>query len=379
MIMIDDLFSRFFEQIKEEENKMRTANLMVVGKTGVGKSTLINRVFREDLADTGIGTPVTQHLQRITKVGVPLAIYDTKGFELDKDTQKQVKKEILDEIDRLIKIGAKENLIHMIWFCINSLSRRIEEYEIEWIRSFAEKIPVILILTQSAGKDYKLLEKHIKELNLPVKSVRPVLALDLEIDDDYTIPAFGLQELVDITFDCLPEAAHAAFINAQKVNISRKLEAANKAIIPFVSAAFAEGFNPLPFADAAMLVPTQLGMLARLTVLFGIPINKSLLTAIISAVLGTGGATIIGRTIVANIFKFLPGVGSVAGGTISGTTAAIITAALGLAYNRVMVSAVKRIYSGQPVTEKEMIELMKNEFSDQMKKGKELLKGKPGI
>ena len=371
----EDLFGQFFDRIKEEEKNMQTANLMVVGKTGVGKSTLINSVFREDLADTGIGTPVTQHLRRITKSGVPLTIYDTKGLELDREIQQVIEKEILGEIDRLIRMNDKENFIHMIWYCINSASRRIEDFEIEWIRAFSERIPVLVVLTQSFGKDFKILEKYIQDLNLPVKGVRSVLARDLEISDEFVLPAFGLKELVDMTFDCLPEAAHAAFINAQKVNIERKLESANRAIFPFVTAAFAEGFNPLPFADAALLVPTQLGMLARLTVMFGIPINKSFLTALLSGVLGTGGATAIGRTIVASIFKFIPGVGTLAGGAISGTTAAIITAALGLSYNQVMVAVARRIYAGKVVTEKEMIELMKKSFGDQLKKGKDILKG----
>jgi uncharacterized protein (DUF697 family)/GTP-binding protein EngB required for normal cell division len=374
MIHAEDLFGQFFDRIEEEEKKMQTANLMVVGKTGVGKSTLINSVFRENLADTGIGTPVTRHLRRITKSGVPLTIYDTKGLELDKEVQQAIEKEILSEIDRLIKQNDKENFIHMIWYCINSASRRIEDFEIEWIRSFSERIPVIVVLTQSIGKEYKILDDYIQDLNLPVKGVRSVLARDLEISDEFVLPAFGLKELVDMTFDCLPEAAHAAFINAQKVNIERKLESANKAILPFVTAAFAEGFSPLPFADAALLVPTQLGMLARLTVLFGIPINKSFLTALLSGVLGTGGATAIGRTIVANIFKFVPGVGTVAGGAISGTTAAVITAALGLSYNQVMVAVARKIYAGKVVTEKEMIELMKQSFGDQLKKGKDIFK-----
>ena len=374
MSNVVDLFGQLFDLIEEEEQKMHTASLMVVGKTGVGKSTLVNSVFRENLADTGIGTPVTQHLQRVTKPGIPLVIYDTKGIELDPAVQAEVKQEILGEIDRLIRLNQKDDLIHMIWFCINSLSRRVEDFEIEWIRSFAEKIPVIVVLTQSIGRDYKELENYIKELNLPVKNVRSVLARDLEIDENYSLPAFGLKELVDTTFDCLPEAAHAAFINAQKVNIERKLEAANKAVIPFVTAAFAAGFNPLPFADATLLVPTQLAMLARLTVIFGIPINRSLLTGVISGVLGTGGATLIGRTIVANVIKFIPGVGTAAGGTISGTTAALITAGFGFAYNQVMVAIAKKIFAGVVISENEMIELMKKAFAEQMQKGKNLLK-----
>ena len=374
MSNVVDLFGQLFDLIEEEEQKMHTANLMVVGKTGVGKSTLVNSVFRENLADTGVGTPVTQHLQRVTKPGIPLVIYDTKGIELDPGVQAAVKQEILGEIDRLIRLNQKDDLIHMIWFCINSLSRRVEDFEIEWIRSFAEKIPVIVVLTQSIGRDYKELENYIKELNLPVKNVRSVLARDLEIDENYSLPAFGLKELVDTTFDCLPEAAHAAFINAQKVNIERKLEAANKAVIPFVTVAFAAGFNPLPFADATLLVPTQLAMLARLTVIFGIPINRSLLTGVISGVLGTGGATLIGRTIVANVIKFIPGVGTAAGGTISGTTAALITAGFGFAYNQVMVAIAKKIFAGVVISENEMIELMKKAFAEQMQKGKNLLK-----
>ena len=68
--------------IAEQINNLSILNIMVAGKTGVGKSTLINAVFKEHLADMGMGKPVTTYMRKITKKDVPLAIYDTRGFEL---------------------------------------------------------------------------------------------------------------------------------------------------------------------------------------------------------------------------------------------------------------------------------------------------------
>ncbi|WP_270803703.1 MULTISPECIES: GTPase [unclassified Aeromonas] len=62
--------------------KRGIANILIAGKTGVGKSTLINTVFQGRLASTGQGKPITQSTKKITKEGVPISIYDTKGLEV---------------------------------------------------------------------------------------------------------------------------------------------------------------------------------------------------------------------------------------------------------------------------------------------------------
>jgi len=66
------------QKTEEEVKSMAPVNILVAGKTGVGKSTLINAVFRENLAQTGIGKPVTKHLERITKEGIPLVLFDPR-------------------------------------------------------------------------------------------------------------------------------------------------------------------------------------------------------------------------------------------------------------------------------------------------------------
>ena len=59
-------------------------NVLIAGKTGVGKSTLINAVFQGDFATTGQGKPVTKKTREIKKDGIPLTLFDTRGLELEK-------------------------------------------------------------------------------------------------------------------------------------------------------------------------------------------------------------------------------------------------------------------------------------------------------
>ena len=83
-------------------------------------------------------------------------------------------------------------------------------------------------------------------------------------------------------------------------------------------------------------------MIASITAIYGLDINKSIITAFVSSALGTGGATIAGKTIAANLLKLVPGAGTVLGGTISGATAGVITTALGEAY----IVLMEAIYKG---------------------------------
>ncbi len=81
-ISVDKLAQEAINQINKKIKNLKHLNIIIVGKTGVGKSTLINSVFRENLAATGIGKPVTEEVRAISKPDFPLTIYDTPGFDL---------------------------------------------------------------------------------------------------------------------------------------------------------------------------------------------------------------------------------------------------------------------------------------------------------
>nr|WP_233709675.1 GTPase [Helicobacter salomonis] len=62
-----DLFFKALNQVGENMDKDPDSNLnvLVAGGTGVGKSTLINVVFGEEMARTGQGKPVTTRAIRL--------------------------------------------------------------------------------------------------------------------------------------------------------------------------------------------------------------------------------------------------------------------------------------------------------------------------
>ena len=359
--------------ITEKIKNLKNLNIIVAGKTGVGKSTLINAVFRDNLAETGMGKPVTDHMRKITKKGVPLSIYDTRGFELGKEVQSDVKKEVVDTISKGLAAHDVNEAIHCIWYCINTASNRIEPEEIKWLRELSKdnqitQIPIIVVLTQSfSKKKAQSMQKTLLDENLDIIQVIPVLAEDYEIEDLGVIPSHGLDILIQVMEEALPQELMDTLNNVQIASLKAKKLKAQAAVATASVVAAGEGATPIPFSDCALLIATQLGMIASITVIFGFDVNKSIITTLLSSTIGAGGATLLGKTVVSNLLKLIPVAGTVAGGAISAGTAGVITAALGEAYIGVMELVFKGDMSIDDLSASKGKETMSKLFKQQLK------------
>ena len=362
-----DVAKEILDQTEKELKNIPPVNILIIGKSGVGKSTLVNSIFRERIADTGIGKPVTKHLQKVSRKDVPITIYDTRGLELNPQVQKDVETEIFDLIKK--NKGTKDE-IHIAYYCIQGTSSRIEDTEIEMLEAISEKIPVVLILTQAIGEQSKAFESVLKDMNLSVAAIHSVLAEPYVISEEYTVQPFGLKELIDRTINIIPEKAQKAFINAQQVDIERKVKSAKTWANRYILTTFGVGFTPIPFSDASIIVPMQITLLTHITVIFGVSIDRATILSVIAAVGGTGSATYIGRTIVSNAFKFIPGVGTVIGGLISGTTASIITRALADSYIQVLKVIAINELEGKSTSTDKLIAFMQKQFKQTIKANK---------
>ncbi|MCI9035563.1 MAG: DUF697 domain-containing protein [Lachnospiraceae bacterium] len=374
-INTDEIAQKCIDIVNSKLKNLKKLNIIVVGKSGVGKSTLINSLFRESFAQTGLGRPVTNEIRKIEKKDYPLAIYDTPGFELSKGQQSKVKEEIIDLISKGIASKDINEAIHCIWYCVNvGGNRTFDETEVAWLKDLTEsnkvaQVPIIVVLTQACPKKKAAEMKSLVEKeNLDIIKVVPVLAQDMDFDGEYVAQAYGLDKLIDIMSEALPDELQDTLQNIQKASLEAKKKYAHGVVATAVAAAFGEGFAPIPFSDAILLIPTQVTMIASITVIFGLNISKSFITGFVSSTIGAAGTTVLGKTVVSNLLKLIPGVGTGVGGMISGTTAGLLTTALGEAYIKVM----ERVYKGEIKSEELYTQegqmIMKKLFKEELKK-----------
>ena len=349
------------EQQKANE-RLGHANILISGQTGVGKSTLINAVFRVPLAEEGTGKPVTKNVQRYEVPGVPVTIYDTPGIELG-----NVKKDVIRDYIKTIadsRKGGPDKVIHVAWYCIDAGQTRVQDYDVEIIDALAAEVPVILVLTQCIDDERAAaLERAIAAEKLPIEG-SPIRTLARERRvAGHTIEPRGLEELVERTNEVLPEAVRRAFTNAQGVVIRLKANQARAVVGASSVAAAGIGAVPIPVPDAAVLMPVQIGMLASINAIFGIDMGSDRSVNLIRGLLGQGGVTVVGRQIAANLLKVIPGVS-----IINASVAAALTAALGEAYIQLCSEMLRRQAAGKPMPEPDMLPFLLDAYQKAFKK-----------
>ena len=232
---LDKLFDKLFEyeNIMEKINnkflqiiktnfhaiELEKMNFMVIGTSGVGKSTLINEIFGEKLAEEGEGKRITTKTTRYESKLVPfISLLDTMGTEKGSGHKlSDVLKETLDEIMKKLDSINPNDHIHCILYC--TTSNRFFKEELEVILKLREKydgkkLPIVIVYTRGTKEKEvqgvkktinDFLEEHGETLSDDIFGITfiKINAREEEIegiDKVSLFPSFGLSNLMKTCF-----------------------------------------------------------------------------------------------------------------------------------------------------------------------------------
>jgi GTP-binding protein EngB required for normal cell division len=188
------------------------ANIMLLGRTGVGKSSFINYLIGKDVCKAATGMPVTQGFATYTyNTGkIPLRIYDSKGLEVENYSNQK------EEIIKFIKTKCNDadvfNWLHTIFYCINLGGRRLDPGEIEFIKSIKGNIAqnVHIIITHckenqsaSKGTPEHAMEEYLRSNFGKEIKIYFVNSVSVKFRNGTVVNQFGRKKVLDEIFKLL--------------------------------------------------------------------------------------------------------------------------------------------------------------------------------
>ena len=223
---------------KIKSHKPIVRNILVLGKTGVGKTSLLNYLYGFDLP-TGAGLPKTGkglHENVITRNGTAYHIFDTWGIEAD--SLPEWRREVLALVRRRNTSPHIRDWFHAVYYCFSANTARIEETEIEEILVplLQSGCKVVVALTNAEDgfrkqekiegmKEY-LQEELTKRLHRdPQLEIIPVVSIAGETLAGDTISRFGRTEALEAAQYNLADDIEKRLPAIYKMNVMNKLGA----------------------------------------------------------------------------------------------------------------------------------------------------------
>lgn len=312
-------------------------NVLVLGNSGVGKSTLINAVLGERKTKTGYGTVgTTKHLEVFENNEINFRLIDSVGFEPDFFRRFQAIKAVQDWCKKTAKAGNENSKINVIWFCVDGTSRKLFSQSIDSLAKAAsvyKSVPVIAVITKSYSRpDRESNVQMVREAfsgrvgrKLNLKGIIPVVAELYRIDDTSFAPVDGIAELIQLTNDVMPEGIAAADKDVEQYKLERTNNFAHTLIGASTVSGVLIGAVPLPspLTDGAILSVIELAEVNGLAKLYGIKkSNQS--TALFEKIVEIGTVSAVARATCGAVLKVIPVAGWIANAAVAGSFVAAI-------------------------------------------------------
>lgn len=325
-------------------------NVLVIGSSGVGKSTLIKAVLGSDATMHGDGTR-SNLLDIYESLAVPFRIIDAHEM----GGPFLARHAAIHAVKRWSKANAldgnADNDINVIWFCVEGKSRKLIRQQLADLSSATDvwrSVPVIVVITKSysaleRAENVALVEQTFARRRRRARVLRaviPVVATTYQLDETSFVAPEGIPELIDATNEAMPEGVRAASDDIASFTLRRRRSVARSIIAASAAAGVAVGAVPIPISDALILTPIETGEVNALATLYGIR-QDSASKRLLSTILEVGTVSTAAKAAISAL-KAIPGI-NIGASALNAAIAGSIVVALGEGALRVF----ERIYTGE--------------------------------
>lgn len=349
------------ENKKKFDEELHKPTIMLLGASGCGKSTLINTMFGIDVAKVSVGEAGTKDFKNYENENI--IFIDSEGWE----TNIRCDEYIQNVKKYLNSLKSKGQIVQCIWYCISAEASKIQDIDIDILReiiqidNFAKRLCVVITKCDEDDEDgstarelINILGNHFPHIDCFQLSNNEQLNNELDV---YKLLRWSEEKLDD-------ESLKDLFYAAQIVSVEEKVKNAHNYVKKCVVAATGIGASPIPFSQSIPLTALQMTMMSHICKLFGFRFTDNLVEngagTLVSCV-GKFIALYIRENVVAELVKFIPVIGSVAGGVTNAVVAGGITYGIGVATVKKLEKVYRNILDGKNVEEFDIASLFKND------------------
>ncbi len=321
----------------KEDRGMERGNVLVIGNSGVGKSTLIHAVLGERTKTTMTRELLVREPLEDQKEEIRFRMIDTIGFEPSWNGTHKAIQAVQKWSAQNIKEGREDSQISVIWFCVDGTSKRLFEKTIANLSkatSIWSSVPILVVITKSYSVPEREENRKMvydafiaqKRLTKNLRGVIPVVADTFVLNENAFAAPEGIEDLVEITNSLLPEGIKAAKEDIESFKLNRKRTLAQGVVAAAAATGVVVGAVPVPVPDAAILVPTEMAMITAIARVYGIKKDDQS-SEFFMTILGAGTVSMAAKTAL-NTLKAIPGV-NLGAAVLNAIVAGSIVAALG--------------------------------------------------
>ena len=187
---------------KDNNKKNNCINILVIGKQGIGKKTLVNKIFKLKNIIINFENNFNQEIQEYESEKLPFFKFILIKFDNNfQFSFNDYKNRIMNYINNQYQTNNKNNYINCIWYCFTNGFLNMEELELikSLNDSYNKMIPVILVHTMSPNIQQIL--NSVSNFNINQEDLVILLAEDFFSQFNGLLKSYGVDFLIIKTLE----------------------------------------------------------------------------------------------------------------------------------------------------------------------------------